>query len=321
MLLIIFILTQTLTLMRSLLKRINIMYTANWLLIIGFIILVIGLISFGWRQWNIDTDLVINSTLLSNLGSFLSGTVGTLWSLASVLYFILALKEQRKDIVTNQKALALQIKELEDTRMVYQDQSTIFKAQTFENTFFQLLKLHSDNARDIKHTPFSDEPLQTFDMFNTWKTSLNSFLKGSLMEGGEDEQGLPLGDRHIIYSNTEEIKEAFESRYSGIYSSYENVFNHYFRQLYHIFKYIYRSELVPNDKKAFYASLVRAQLSQDELHAIAFNALAPGYGKPKFLFLINEFDILKNYNPDKVPNNLVWQFFNDEKNKATNPWL
>jgi hypothetical protein len=71
--------------------------------------------------------------------------------------------------------------------------------------------------------------------------------------------------------------------------------SHYFRSLYHIFKFIHKSELIDEEKKQFYATLLRAQLSSDELFLILYNSLNPDLGNPNFLFLIKRFDILQNF--------------------------
>ena len=51
--------------------------------------------------------------------------------------------------------------------------------------------------------------------------------------------------------------------------------------------------MIDKDQKQFYATLLRAQLSSDELFLILYNSLDLGY--PNFLFLIKEYDILQNF--------------------------
>ncbi|WP_410522614.1 putative phage abortive infection protein [Pedobacter ginsengisoli] len=97
--------------------------------------------------------------------------------------------------------------------------------------------------------------------------------------------------------------------------------NHYFRQLYHIFKYVHLSPLITDDRRSFYTSLIRAQLSQNELYAIVYNSLIPGYGSPKFLFLIKQYDVVKNFNPGNIPDPIIWRFFNAEKESVSDPFL
>ncbi|MGM9478844.1 putative phage abortive infection protein [Pedobacter sp. GSP4] len=79
-----------------------------------------------------------------------------------------------------------------------------------------------------------------------------------------------------------------------------------------MFKYIHLSALIPDERKAFYSSLVRAQLSQNELYALLFNSLVDGYGDPKFIFLIKRYNILKNFNTDGIPDPIIWEYYLDK---------
>jgi len=102
----------------------------------------------------------------SKFGDSIGGLIGTLWSLAGILLFYLALTEQRRDIKINQETLKSQIKsldlqieeyklqrlELEETRKVLKDQSDIFKIQQFESTFFNMLRLLQEIINELKIT-------------------------------------------------------------------------------------------------------------------------------------------------------------------------
>ncbi|MGM9478843.1 hypothetical protein ACS5PU_20635 [Pedobacter sp. GSP4] len=201
------------------------------LLIGGVIAALVGFIIFTWRQNTFVTDMRADTSLLGNLGSFLSGTVGATWSLASVILFYLALKEQRKDIKINQDALNLQIKELEDTRMVYVDQSNTFKTQGFENTFFQLLQLHSNTVKELSYSSggYPETHTNGKTIFIVWKQRLDHFAKGYTPESEQDEFGGWVNFPSIPYKNFEEVYQALDTKYRLMYSDFENTLNHYFR--------------------------------------------------------------------------------------------
>ncbi len=78
-----------------------------------------------------------------------------------------------------------------------------------------------------------------------------------------------------------------------------NALGHYFRNLYHIFKYIHLSGQTIEERK-FYATIVRAQLSSDELYLLLYNSLIPRLGNPKFLYLMKTYDILQNFNKNLI---------------------
>lgn len=292
------------------------------LLILGVIAAIVGIIVFSWEQRRFENTLKADTSLMGNLGSFLSGTVGVIWSLASVILFYLALQEQRKDIKTNQKALALQIKELEDTRLVYIDQSNTFKTQGFENTFFELLQLHASTVKDLIYLTngFPQRISNGKEVFVVWKQELDHFSLGYTPDSTQDTSGGWTTDPSIPFASFEEIKAALDTRYRERYFEFENTLNHYFRQLYHIFKYVHLSPLITDERRSFYASLIRAQLSQNELYAIMYNSLVIGYGNPKFLYLIKHYNLLKNFNPSNIPDPIIWELFKVEQENVTDPF-
>jgi hypothetical protein len=170
------------------------------------------------------------------------------------------------------------------------------KIQRFENTFFQLLSLHHELV-DKLNFDFSN-PKQSLGKREVLSRAFND-LKLKLLRAN---QSRTLGDFGTYnYSlklpeNIEVSKERMNKVYREFYyDDYKQILSHYFRNVYHIFKFIYKSELIKKSKKQFYASLVRAQLSSDELYIIFYNSLQEGLGYPNFLFLIQEFDIMQNF--------------------------
>lgn len=291
------------------------------LFIAGLIAGVIGVTIFAWHQ-QVAIKLKADTSLMGDLGSFFSGTVGAIWSLASVILFYLALKEQRKDIKINQDAFNLQLKELEDTRLVYIDQSNTFKTQGFENTFFQLLQLHSNTVRDFHWNPgFGQGQSTGKNIFIVWKQRLDEISLGRLDEASiQDEYGFHKEGDYIKYEDSDDDRETFRVAYTKSYKLFEDVLSQYFRQLYHIFKYIHLSRLISEERKPFYASLVRAQLSQSELCALVFNSLIKDHGNSKFLFLIKEYQLIKNLDRSNISEPFIWSFFDNEIEKVSDPF-
>jgi hypothetical protein len=279
------------------------------LLWIGLIIFFLGIIVFIYRE-DIIFNSKINSEKVAQFGDFIGGIVGSLWSLAGVILFYVALTEQRKDIKINKDTLKAQLEalnqqiaefelqrvELSETRKVFKEQSETLKIQRFENTFFQLLSLHHELV-DKLNFDFSN-PKQSLGKREVLSRAFND-LKLKLLRAN---QSRTLGDFGTYnYSlklpeNIEVSKERMNKVYREFYyDDYKQILSHYFRNVYHIFKFIYKSELIKKSKKQFYASLVRAQLSSDELYIIFYNSLQEGLGYPNFLFLIQEFDIMQNF--------------------------
>jgi hypothetical protein len=286
---------------------------SKFLLWLGVGLIFIGLGLFLWKELLFVQTSKINSEKFAHLGDYVGGIVGSIWSLAGVILFYVALIEQREDIQLNRKTLENQVKalhlqieefqlqrdELEQTREVFKEQSETFKIQRFENTFFQLLQLHHEIIDKLKYgTSVVDRNVRGM-------TRTVQLEKREVLEKANEElmsiflvvHNQPPDSKtiDIIY---EEIQIAYRTFY---FETFKQLLSHYYRNIYHVFKFIYKTELIKKDKKQFYASLARAQLSSDELFLILYNSLVPGLGHPNFLFLIKEFDLMDNFDFDLLP--------------------
>lgn len=106
----------------------------------------------------------------------------------------------------------------------------------------------------------------------------------------------------------EKMWKALNVGYHEFYFKHNNEqkLSHYYRNLYHIFKFIYFSDQLSDERKKFYGTLVRAQLSPDELLLIYYNCMYnKGLGNPKFMYLVQFFDLDQNFNSDRI-NEFIW---------------
>lgn len=281
------------------------------LLIAGLIILAIGFILFFWNDWSFSTHEKINADKVAQFGDFVGGLIGSIWALAGVILFYVALNEQRKDFATNRAVLnaqtealkqqirefELQREELSETRLVFKIQSETLKKQQFESTFFSLLNLHHGivnsidlRSKENKYNSFESKNRLTKgftvnDKIIEITTGRDCFVK--FCKGFRNEYRKLRGD--IPKLNELDIAK---QAYNNYYKLHQSDLGHYFRNLYHVFKFIKNSE---EQNKKRYTSLVRAQLSNDELFLLFYNGISD-YGNKKFLPLIEEFHILKNLN-------------------------
>jgi Putative phage abortive infection protein len=164
--------------------------------------------------------------------------------------------------------------ETAEIRMLEQQNMEQREKQNFEETFFQMLRLHNEIVNSIT--------IQGV-IINVGRESFVYLCKQLQLEYNiEINKFMP--------KKTEEDIE-FVNRISGeFFSYYLQHIGHYFRNLYNIIKFIDKSNI--NDK-IFYTNLVRAQLSTDELHLLFFNCLS-NYGNEKFKPLIEKYALLKN---------------------------
>ena len=282
------------------------------LLWIGLFLFIIGIIVFIYRE-NIGFDSKINATKIAQFGDFIGGVVGSLWSLAGVILFYVALTEQRKDIGINRETLKAQVtalnqqikefelqrEELSETRKVFQEQSETLKIQRFENTFFQLLSLHHELVDKLNFNRTKNYAKNELLEKRAVLSKAFEDLEHQFKRSNHIRESTPTGE-YFYNQNSPETIQIAKKRMNEVYKKlyfddYKQILSHYFRNVYHIFKFLYTSDLIPKSKKQFYASILRAQLSSDELYLILYNSIYEGLGYPNFLFLIKEFDIMQNF--------------------------
>lgn len=202
----------------------------------------------------------IDKYTIQNAGVF-GDSFGVLTSLFSALAFggVVFTWLNQKEQVNIQK------KELEENRVE-------LKKQGFENSFFQMLKLHNQIVGGISQS-ISGIAVTTEDgrvVLKRISDSLVSYINGKDLQ--------KKGDLLFITDGY----EAFAKRYGFQLA-------HYFRFLYNIYRFLSDAGY---DKESLYARLLRAQLSNQELLLIYYNSLSSD--GEKFKEYIKEFKLMDN---------------------------
>lgn len=242
------------------------------------------------------------------------------------------MEQQTESLKLQNKTLKLQNEEMLQTRKEFQQQNRTLSIQRFENTFFQMISLHHeiiDKLNYVGKTSFfpmrggSTEMKVHQDRFEKRNVlgqaaiQLENSLKQIREEDSRDSLSVKSEGEFTV--NNKVVWEQIQKGYKHFYDecNYGNSLSHYFLNLYHIFKFIYRSNDISKEEKLYYASLVRAQLSPDELYLIIYNSMREYHGNPKFLFLIKFFKLTENYNKNGVQEKLFYQpLFYDLLEKA-----
>lgn len=122
-------------------KKVEFTTSEKWLVriavtfsIAGFLIFLVGVLLFKNGE-TFDFSLKVNSNKFGDLGSFISGAVGTLWTLVSVILFYITLQLQRKE-------LSLQRDELELTREELKKSAEANKSIAEDNKAKAILDLY-----------------------------------------------------------------------------------------------------------------------------------------------------------------------------------
>lgn len=231
------------------------------LLSVLFILIVVVLWSGSW---------ILIATRLSdwNERSAFGGMFGAIGALFSGLAFAGLIVT----IIFQAKQLALQQQQIKDAREELKAQNEVLKQQRFENTFFQLLKLHTDIVNSIDTYTGSGSQRKGRDSFvSMYQEFRNKYQERSTIY---EKKGL---------SGINEV-------YTIFYRTHRADLGHYFRNLYHLVKFVHRSDIT---NKRDYTRLIRAQLSTHEQLLLFYNCLSE-YGVEKFKPLIETYDLLQN---------------------------
>ncbi len=243
----------------------------TWLFVMLLIVFLLGSVGIYaglllYITWPIDLHS------LEKTGAF-GDSFGILNALFSGLAFgglIIALMLQRAD-------LQLQRDEIQLTRKEIQ-------SQNFENTFFQMLRLHNEIV-SAAHV----------DFYEQWNTEDGPDSNTTLVSGRDcfrefvrrfelqlDQQprhGKDASDLNII-----------QTAYNAFWDANQQSLGHYFRYLYRIFCFIDQSKI---EDKRLYSGIARAQLSDLELLLLYYNCLSK-YGIDKFKPLAEEYALFDN---------------------------
>ncbi len=225
---------------------------AIWLIIIGFALFLLGLLFFLFRQKIFDLTVTVDSSIFGQFGDLIGGLVGSIWALAGVILFYVALIDQRKDIELNRTALENQInefkaqkEELKLTRELYEVQTSTAITQRFENTLFKLIDLHVSFVNNLRY-----------------ESQSNVYIRGSCFR----QFYVEISSKYDQSSIFLEIEKNF-SLLSESYNKYgkENVdrfLTNYFKNLENIIFYIDKSEGIDAQ---FYVDTYKSIFSKHEL--------------------------------------------------------
>ena len=248
------------------------------LVLMGLFAFIPAIVLFLWKEPVLDFAVPVNKQYLGQFGNFVSGIIGSLWALAGVILFYVALKAQREDFQTNRSALEKQVEalnlqaeefrlqrdEIEHTRTVYEEQSKSLRKQQFESTFFSLLNVYSRIVSDIDNNHSCDYFSQMASHLLTTTISTDNPMK----------------------SHNDAVQN-----YIHFYFSHKAHLSHYFKSIYRLMKLIDDSHLSDADK-FFYSKIVRSQLKEDEIFLLFYNAHTE-YGK-NFRSMILKYNLFKH---------------------------
>jgi len=239
-----------------------------WRKFIYFILVSVALVDvvlcvlFGKYIWCIYYTNTSTLSNLSNVGGFLSGTVGILTSFLVILIVLATFIEQKR---ANQK-------------------------QSAENIFFQLVDSYDDIVHSMDVRNVSSENPELCRGRNAFEAMYKEFTVDE-----KTVRGLKmLGDLLKMSKKFDEkMFKAVDEMYSDFDKNYQPYIGYYFRNLYYLIRFVDGSNVITDAEKFFYLELLRAKISSFELLLLFYDGLSMR-GRKNFKPLLERYHMLKH---------------------------
>lgn len=209
------------------------------------------------------------------------GAVNSLFSGLAFAGIIYTVWLQRKELQLQRKELSLTRDELEGQKHQLAAQNDTLRKQNFEDTFFQLLRLHNDILNAIDLSRGGATVARGRDCFQVFYKRLRNKFNEQGTHPGEDE-GRKINKSYLLF-----------------FDDHQAEIGHYFRSLYNIVKFVKQSDITD---KRLYTNLIRAQLSSFETVLLFYNCISE-LGVEKFKPFVEEFALLKTLPREYLFNN------------------
>jgi len=210
---------------------------------------------------------------LGPFGDFFGGIVNPIFTFLTFFGLIITIVIQRM--------------ELRLARTEYKETSHALNTQAMETTFFNLLDLHHKIVDGLKFNP------------NILPALPEEVYLRRQMTPEKIERQTKFG-RNVFESIVREFtKERVNPnviiiRYKNFNIKNNNIVGHYFRNLYHILKVVDGYPDLSHDEKRKFASIVRAQLSSNELLLLFINCCEGVVDQGQFRNLLIKYHILEH---------------------------
>lgn len=241
----------------------------------GISIIVLSFISYFFEQINIFGFSKKSAEHLGQMGEYIGGIVGSLWSLAGIILFYEAIRFQRTELIMQREELQYQRAEIMEQTNQYIIQNQTLVTSKLEGTYFQLITMHNDIVRGLT---------LDFDLHNKIEYAAKivhgryCFLNYYKYFKKVFNDNIDLTG--VSADEPDDIKEILNESFKMFYDEFQEDVGHYFRNLFNLALYIDKSKM--NNKK-FYYNLVRSLLSNYELIMLFYYCLSEHGQKMKNL--------------------------------------
>lgn len=258
----------------------------KWCIIIGIAAIILTPISFAFFG-HLNFSGQFDFTKISAFGSFLSGLVGGILTLAASLLILLTYNSQKK--------------ELEKTVEIADKQSETMRIQQFENTFFNLLKTQREIAE------LWDKPSEPHNFFvrildflqNRYNKNKGSIKKGKINETFETFKSgkVIIGELEKYAKSNYDEKEVLKLIVRDVYFLNYNSLSHFYNHLNMLIKYIDQQfESSESNNSSLYIDILANNLSISQITLYFYFILL----FPEMINLVNKYNFFKRLKEDDL---------------------
>ncbi|HEX5055979.1 MAG TPA: putative phage abortive infection protein [Gammaproteobacteria bacterium] len=208
------------------------------------------------------------------------GSVNALFSGLAFAALIYTIFLQRRELKLQHHELQLAHAEMKAQVEQLQAQNVTLKKQSFEDTFFELLRLQNDITNSIDLNAPNGHVVKGRDCFKFLHEKFSKVWKIKPFKGVAEQ-------------------EKINRTYLLFYEDYESEVGPYFSNLYNVLKFVDTSDVA---NKKLYTNFVRAQLSSFELVMIFYSALTGLDKGGKFKVLLEKYAMLKSMSGNRLLN-------------------
>ncbi|MFM5560574.1 putative phage abortive infection protein [Aeromonas rivipollensis] len=247
----------------------------GWHFIILILVLVLGL-WFFYPFWSYLYKDYFYNTELSEMGGFGDsyGALNTLFSALAFTGIIASIYFQREELKATREELEATRYEMKNQGKQFEAQTKVLDLQVFENTFFNMLKLHNDIIESLSVRTRTGGEYKGRHGFKLLCEGYNNFR----LDSANQLECIPA--------------------YNIYYIRNEAYLGHYFRVLYQIVSLVDKSVL-GEDKKRKYVDILRAQFSVYELILLIIHALSE-HGGESYKCLVEKYCLLEYISKDTL---------------------
>lgn len=233
--------------------------------------------------WFINYHFLVGKEI-GDRGTFgdMFGAVNSVFTGLAFVGLVYANLQQRHAIEIARKEARDTQKILSQQQLHLEQQNQEAKKQSFENTFFQLLRILT-------------ELTESMDLLN----------KNGTVTKGKDVFPRFVGRIKNLFTRIDQAHLSSIEKYEAFYRQHNTQLGHYFRTLYNTLKFVDESDV---GNKKFYTNIVRAQLSDAEIAVLFYNC-ASSFGYERMRPLSERYNLLKNLNDKDVYDTNLWNSF------------